>query len=120
MRVIHQINRVCEKTYTITDADSNNVTIGAGDVVRVKIGRAGSTPILDLDSAAASANGSTVAAANPCNVYIAATDLNRTLFTPGVYDLEVGVVDDSDNDKFKFAGHHVFVLTDTQLGDVGL
>lgn len=120
MRIVHQISRDCERTYTITDADGNNVTIGAGDVVRVKIGRSGEAPILDLSSKANTVNGSSVSAANPSAVVIRAADLNRTSFHPGVYDLEVAVVDDSDDDKIKFAGHHVFVLTDTQQGSVGV
>ncbi len=103
---------------TVTDADGANVVFVAGDVIRVKMGRSGVTPILDMDSAAASANGSTLAAANPSRFNIVPGD--TALFTAGSYDIEVSIVDDSDNDNIKHAITGVFVVHESQLGDVGL
>ena len=105
-------------TLTVTDADDVNVVFASGDVFRVKIGRPGVAPILDMDSAADSANGSSLTAANPSTFNIVPADTG--LFTAGTYDIEVAIVDDSDGDHIKHAITGVFVVHDTQLGDVGL
>lgn len=106
-------------TLTVTDANGANVVFAAGDVIRVKIGRSrGDVPVLDMDSAAASANGSTLTAANPTTFNLVPAD--ATLFTAGSYDIEVAIVDDTDSDYIKHAITGVFVVHDTQLGDVGL
>ena len=106
----------CE-TITITDNAGNNVALAATDQIRLKIGRAGEAPILDLSSNAPSSNGSTVAKANPCAVRLDQEDLD---FSPGVYDVEVSVVDDSDSDAIKHANKGSFILHNTQLGSVSL
>ena len=109
--------RNCYETITINDANGIAVVLAATDQIRIKVGRAGKAPILDLDSIAASGNGSTVARANPCTVRFDQNDLN---FSPGTYDIEASVVDDSDGDAIKHADKGVLVLHNTQLGDVGL
>lgn len=106
-------------TLTVTDADGATIPFVSGDVMRVKIGRSLSVlPILDLDSAAASSNGSSLTAANPTTMKLVANDAD--LFDAGTYDIEVGIVDDSDNDNFKHAITGIFQVHDTQLGDVGI
>lgn len=105
-------------TLTVKDSDDANVVFASGDVMRVKIGRAGETPILDMDSAADSANGSSLTAANPTTFKLVGAD--ATLFTAGSYDIEVAIVDDSDGDNIKHAITGVFVVHETQTGDVGL
>ena len=105
---------------TITDANSNTVTAGTNDVVRIKIGRRGQTPILDLDSAAASTNGSTVTKNSPSSgknrVAIVEADMN--LLDPGVYTLEVALYDNADS-ALKHVDHQIFHVAETMLGDVG-
>jgi len=98
----------------MADVNGDAVTIASGDAVRVKIGRNGETPILDLSSAAASANGSTLTAANPATLYLVQGDATAT---PGAYDLEAAVVDASES-KIKHAETGVFVLHETPLGGV--
>lgn len=102
---------------TILDSAGNNVIIAATDVIRVKVGRNLEVPVLDLDSIAATTNGSTVSAANPTTIRFDQEDIN---FAPGVLDIEVGIVDDSDSDAFKHAEEGVFNLISTQAGDIGL
>lgn len=99
---------------TIANAAGAEVVIAAGDAIRLKIGRAGSVPLLDLTSDAPSANGSTLTAANPSRLYLTQTDAT---LAPGVYDLELTVVDASDA-RIKHADSGVFALHETPLGGV--
>lgn len=110
-------NRWSRYTITILQSDGTNYVYEANDVIRVKIGREGSTPLLDLSSKAASANGSTVAAANPCAVSIYPDDI--ALLDAGVYEMEAIVVDDTD-DQPKHVNSFPVVVIDTQTGNTGL
>lgn len=109
--------RTKDFTVTVKEADGTTSDFVTCDVMRVKIGRVGAVPILDLDSAAPSANNSNVTPSNPAFVRL---DQNDLKFTVGFYTIEVGIVDDSDYDKFKHAESGTFHLVDTMLGDVGL
>lgn len=112
-------NRKLTRDLTILDAAGATITPTANDVVRVKIGLRGRTPLLDLDSAAASANGSTVTKDTPSSgvnrLQIVAADMNMT---PGTYTLELALYDGSDL-AIKHVDHQVFVVHDTMSGDVG-
>ena len=105
-------------TVTITDEDGDNVVLDAGDQVRIKIGRSGKTPIVDLVSPSANGNGTTVSRANPSTVRFGQADAD--LFKPGVYDIEAAIVDDDDNDAIKHADNGIFVMHRVPLGSVGL
>lgn len=123
--ISHYKSRTCDYTITLTESDgSTAVNVAAGDVVRVKIGRVGSTPSLDIDSVGATASGSLVTVSvgsNICTLRIAQGDVAN--MTPGAYDCEVALVDDSETgpaDAIKSAESGVFFLHGTQGGDVGL
>lgn len=103
---------------TINGADGNPVSVPSNDAIRCKIGRSGEAPLLDIDNKAATANGSVLSDGNPTRLIIRPGDLND--ISPGIYDLEIGFVDDSDSDAFKHAEKGTFVLVETQLGDTGL
>lgn len=107
---------------TIKDSASATVVPGVNDVVRIKIGRTGQTPLLDLDSAAASAGGSTVLKNTPSSgvnrVQISQTDMDA--LAPGVYSFEVSLVDNADAQAIKTVDHRVLVVRSTMTGDVGL
>ncbi len=114
-------NRSCSMTVTITQSDGTNVTFSSGDVFRLKIGRGdGAAPLIELDSNAATTNGSTASAANPSTVVLDQDDLNLADMPPGIYEVEANIVDDSDQDRIKHADHGVLVLHKTQAGDVAL
>lgn len=105
---IHQI--------TIGEADGDDVTVAANDNVRIKIGRAGDlTPILEIESDAATANGSVCTAANPTELTLFGADLTAPA---GIYDIEVAIVDTSEGDKIKKAERGIFVLRESMGGDV--
>lgn len=89
---------------------------GAGDTFRVKIGRLGMTPVMDIASSGLAA--STLTPANPSTLALAGADLD--LIEPGIYEIEAGIVDVSDSSRFKHADTGVFVLHDTPLGGTGL
>lgn len=110
-------NRTSIRTITITDADGDNVVIAETDVVRVKIGRGGEVPLLDLDGVETTSNGSGCTNANPTTLTLDNDDMTMVA---GIYDIEVMVVDDSDRDSPKQAENGVFTVLETQLGDVWL
>ena len=102
--------------------------LAATDVVRCKIIRSG-TVALDLDSVAATSNGSGVTidevgdgSATHCSVTVRLAQ-GDTSGLQGIYDVIVGVVDDSETapaDAFKVAERGVLaVSTPAITGDVG-
>lgn len=118
--------RTRDFTLTLYEADgTTGVALAAEDVVRVKIGLRGATPLLDLDSVAATSNGSlvtitSIVAPAVCTLRLAQGDLS-SLF-PGAYDLEVSVVDDSETapaDAIKSATQGVLHVLPSMGGDVG-
>lgn len=110
-------NRTCTFTVTVRDSSNEIVTFPSGDVMRIKIGRGNATPILDLDSAQSSANGTTVEAANPSDVTLDQDDAD--LLQPGIYDIEAAIVDASDQSRIKQADKGLITVVRTQGGDVG-
>ena len=110
------IGRYLTRHVTITDQNSTTFVFESGDVMRIKFGRTGKTPILDLDSVAASPNGSTLTAANPTTMKIKPADMS--LFDPGAYDMEVSIYD-ATGGHIKHACMNVFHAVSVPLGDVG-
>lgn len=118
-------NRTRDYTIDLFEPDRTTpVLLAATDVVRVKIGRGTSIPSLDLDSVAATANGSVVAfttGTNDVTLRLAQADL--LAMTAGVYDVEVAVVDDSETAPANAVKHvewGCLSLQDTMAGDIGL
>ena len=111
--VTAQKRRFSQFTITITDKDDNNVTISAGDTVRVKIGRDELTPILDISSNADQVPSVThCTKTNPTTVTIIASDLD---FVAGAYNIEADVWDDGDS-AIKGVDKGTFGLIETQTG----
>ena len=108
---------------SLYEADgSTAVVLGSGDVVRCKIGRGAATPDLDLDSVADASGGSgvTVDTLDPgvVTVRLAQSDTTDLL---GVYDVEIGIVDDSETDPadaFKTCAKGVLHVLPGMGGDV--
>jgi hypothetical protein len=91
-------------------------TLDTGDKVRVKVGRLGETPILDVISGTPLAGGTSVTAENPASLTLDQDDLDD--LTPGVYDIEVAVYDNSDG-RIKTAEVGIFHLMNMQGGNLG-
>lgn len=98
---------------------TTEVTVASTDVVRVKIGRRG-TVTLDLDSAAASSNGSTVTISAGTNDVTLRLDQDDSSSLSGPYDVEVNLVDDSDSDKIKHFEFGTLSILGSQDGGTGL
>ncbi len=117
-------NRTQDFTIALFENDGSTALVLAGtDVVRVKVGRAGDTPELDLDSVAATANGSliTIDTLNPASVTLRLGQ-GDTTGLKGIYDVEVLVVDDSETapaDAIKAAEYGSLSVIVSQAGDVG-
>lgn len=113
--IVADRNRKSTHQILIGEADGDDAEIASNDNVRIKIGQAGQTPVLEIESDAATANGSQCTAANPTVLTLAAADLS---FQAGIYDIEALVVDTSDGDKPKKADQGIFHLRETFGGDV--
>jgi len=115
--------RTVDFTVPIYESDgSTAIVLAATDVVRVKIGRR-ETVSLDLDSVAATENGSvvTVDETNPASVTVRLAQAD-TIGLDGAYDCEVSVVDDSEEspaDAIKCAEKGVIHFLPSMSGDVG-
>lgn len=116
--ILAQKKRKLIRDIVIKDSAGATVTPGTNDVVRIKIGKVRQVPILDLDSAAASTNGSTVTKGASNRVSIVQADM--ALLDAGIYSFEVSLVDNADAQAIKFVDNQILVVQATQLGDVGL
>ncbi len=112
--------------FTIALFENNGTTalvLAATDVVRVKVGQAGATPTVDIDSVAPTANGSvvTIDTLSPASVTLRLAQ-GDTASLSGLYDIEVNVTDDSETtpaDAIKAAEYGALAVITGQSGDVG-
>ncbi len=106
-------NRRCVFDVQLFDHDGAPITPDTGDRVVVAIGKAGGTPLLLLDSAAPTANGSTlVINGDTSRITIKSSDL--ATLAPAVWDLELAFVDASQGPERFTAEQGTFTLRDTQ------
>ncbi len=109
-------NRFSQFEITMKDVNGNNITISAGDVVRVKVGRDEGPPILDISSLATQNPATThCTQANPTVVTVIAGDLN---FAAGVYNIEAQVFEDGDT-ALKHVDKGTFGMIESQTGNLG-
>ena len=109
--------RRCIFDVTLNDADGEPIVLAANDIVRVKIGRGGANPKLDLADNAATANGSTVSHANPARVTITAADLGDDI-EAGTWPIEFGLDMGSNSSETLVADVGLFILHETSLGNI--
>ena len=117
--ILAQKNRKLVRDVQLTDANDSVIEIVEADTLRLKIGRSGQTPLIDLSSAAASDNGSTITinhSSDTHRVSIAAADMD--LLEHGVYSFELALVDSADGDAIKHVDYQVMVVQATQLGGI--
>lgn len=113
--ITHYSGRTCAYDITLTDANGDDIVLSGGDKIRAKIWREDDTPLLDLVSGTPTANGSSVSATNPTRLNLHQDDVQ---FTPGIYSIEVAIVDASESSAIKHADTGVFVLHKTPGGNV--
>lgn len=104
---------------TLNDVNGSPLIITGGDNIRLKIGKEGHVPALDVDFRNPSANGSSLTLANPTTVTLAADDIGDN-FRPGVYTVEFLHIDDAGNDEPTLADVQFAVVHETQLGSVSI
>lgn len=109
-------NRDTRESIAFTAVDGSQPALGGSDKVRIKIGRAGHSPLIDLVSGSPLSGGTSVTAANPAILEFAPSDLAS--IKAGVYDIEAMVVDHADSDRAKMAEAGVFSLIGTQGGGI--
>jgi hypothetical protein len=108
--------RTSRESITFKDASGGTATLAANDKVRIKIGRSGQTPLLDVVSGSNLSGGSYVTKANPAILELVGGDLAPSIIQPGSYDIEACVVDSADSSRIKLAEQGVFTLIGTQGG----
>lgn len=120
---IHR-GRTEQWTATLTTAAGGNVTLAEADVVRFKLGRGLSAPLLDLDNVATAAGSLvTVTQLNPGQYTLRVAQDDTASLAPGDYDAEVIVVDSSETAPANAAKHveyGIVHLLPSMAGDVGL
>ena len=113
--IAHQ-RRSSQESITLTFPIGQS--LGASDKVRLKVGRPGKAPQMDIVGGTPLSGGTTLTNTNPAILSIDQDDVSAESFVPGNYDLEVSVVDATDGDRIKHAETGVFVLMPTQLGSL--
>lgn len=104
---------------TLLDANGDNISISAGDNIRMMIGRGGQTSILNVDYRNPTPNGSQLTLENPTLVTLAAGDLDDD-FRPGIYDAEFLHIDDAGESEPIHADLHYVIVHETQEGSVSI
>lgn len=118
--ITHRGKRTRDYTITLYESDGTTAfNLATGDVVLVKIGRDSQEPHLELDSSAATANGSSLAftvGSNVVTMRIAEGD--AAALPTGAYECEAVVVDKSEvsGQKVKHAQLGTFFLHPAQQG----
>lgn len=106
---------------SLVEADGTTAfTLSGDDTVRVKIGKTGSEPILDLDSTTDESGYSGISFTPGDSTATVRLGTDTDSMTPGAYNIEVMVVDNSDDappDAVKHAQSGIFYLFGTLSGD---
>lgn len=101
------------------DVNSTSFQLDTSNVIRVKIGQDGFTPLLDLVSTSPSANGSSVTKnATTGNPFVLRLDKDDLVFAPGNYDVEIIVMDSSAGAVLTTMKKGILVLLATQAGAI--
>ena len=118
-------NRTFDYAGTLYESDgTTEISLAATDVIRVKVWRRNaSTPDIEIDDSA-TGNGSVTtftAGTGDYTLRIAQGDTSGLL--PGVYGIEIAVVDDSETapaNAIKHVEQGLLHITEAPAGDVGL
>lgn len=110
-------NRTYVFEITIKDGSGVAVTLESGDKIRLKIGRQGQEPLLDLLGGTATAAGSVIENANPARFTLAEDDTED--WPIGNLEVEVLVVDASVGNLTKHAETGILSLSPEILGALG-
>jgi len=110
-------NRTSQYELSLLDAEGDEFVFESSNVLRVLIGKGGATPDLDINSNTTTTLGSYITLANPAVLVIMKDDL---AIAPGVYDLEVLVLDDATGENTSLIKKGIFVLRNTMGGTAAI
>ncbi len=118
--------RTVDYTFTLYQQDATTgILLAATDVVRFKVFASDGTVALDIDSVAATSNGSIVtidSRAAPAQVTVRFGQTDVTALTSSSYQGEICIVDDSETapaDAIKRCAHGKIAVLMSGSGDVG-
>lgn len=128
MFTIHaRVGRTSDYNGALYESDgTTGVALAAGDVLRLKIGRGSSDPLLEVTSIAATPNGSVVTITDtsaPAEYTIRLAQDDTADLPPGTYDCELVLVDDSETapaDAAKFVEYGVLNVLPSLGGSVAI
>jgi hypothetical protein len=119
--------RTSDQAISIFESDGQTpIVLTSTDVVRFKLYRRDqAAPLLEIDSAAATAEGSvvTIEQLEPARVVLRVAQGDTANLAPGAYDAEVDVIDDSDaapDNAVKLAERGVAHIAATGGGEIGI
>ncbi len=122
-RITLERTRSSEYEFEVYRGDDVALPIGAGDVARFKISASqNGAPVLDIDSVAATANGSVCTISQytaPGQVQVKFDQADVALLTGDDYYAELNIVDVSDNNRIKTVCRGCIRVLGSQSGDIG-
>lgn len=96
--VVLQHRRTTRRVLSLLDQCQDLVVLDAGDRIEIRVGRGADQPAtLEISSQGPTPKGSSCSQANPCTVVFSEDDVSD--LTPGDYNVDVVVIDSSDNDR---------------------
>jgi len=103
-------NKTSKSSITIDFPSGTRVPITSSEYLRLKIGIEGEVPVIDLNDTQVTANGSYITKTNPMHFELNQDDAN---FPPGVYDMQIAVLDQLDANEITLVARGVFILLES-------
>jgi hypothetical protein len=122
-RITLERTRSKEFNFDVYSGENSALPIGAGDIARFKISETqNGAPDLDIDSVAATANGSLCTITQytaPGQVQVKFDQADVAALTEDDYYAELNIVDVSDSNRIKTVGRGCIRILGSQSGDIG-
>ena len=113
--VVVQHFRRCVFTATLKDAAGNNISV-SGKTLRAKIGTDNATPLIDINSSAPTALGSSMTLANPTTITLSDNELIPSVVAAGVYPLDICLSDPLQENQLVTADVNRIIVHQSMTG----
>lgn len=110
-------NRTSDELISVYDSGGELIDLSHdNDKFRIKIGRPGDIPLLEISSDSPTDGGSSITDVNPATLRLSQNDSKN--LPAGVLELEVAIVDSLDSGLIKHVESGVCTIVETMLGAV--